>query len=224
MFQLSLVILILFHAGAGQAGTTVSMGYENIYNQQPTCVQNCIWYPVIDETADVAAALQCDYPVLNACYCASAAAPAASGYLTSCVSAHCEAGDAGILVTSAVSIYDNYCVTAGYAVPGFTTAVPTPTTMVTAPSASPGRGAPTNGVTQTGSTGPTSSASSVISSSSGGNSDGLSRPAELATIVSVIVGTLLTIIGIWVAIKYGKGTDKLWRDLRGLLGGQRRYV
>jgi hypothetical protein len=106
-----------------------------------------------------------------------------------------------------------------------------PSTMVTAPSATQGaRVTSAGGATQTAGPGAVTPAPSsdakgngVISSSSGGGGDGLTKPAEIATIVSVIVGTLLAIIGIYVAVKYGKGTDRLWRDLRGLLSG-RRYV
>jgi hypothetical protein len=196
MFKLSITILII--AGVATAGTTVSIGSNPlIYGQQPDCVQFCI----LDEgfPQGLGYALQCDYPVLNECYCATASAAAATAFLSSCINAGCSSGDASYEITSAISIYDNYCLTAGYTLPGAAAVATTPATMIT--SAIPKQGSNTfvGGATQTGG----SSASSSTSTSSGSGGDNLSRPAELATILSAIFGTILAVIAICVAIHYG---------------------
>jgi hypothetical protein len=79
--------------------------------------------------------------------------------------------------------------------PGVTAIAAAPSTMVTSTAKA---GALPTGVTQTG----VSPSSTSTSSSSGG--DRLSRPAELATILSAIAGTVLAVIAIWVAVYYGR--------------------
>jgi len=100
---------------------TVSIGSYNGFTQQHSCVQGCLAFPS-QAGQDVGVVIKCDYPYFNGCFCASSAAAAASGFLTSCVSSRCSQGDLPADVTSAVSIYDYYCLTAGYTLPGITTA------------------------------------------------------------------------------------------------------
>src|SRR6202012_637232 len=71
--------------------------------------------------------LSCDTPYDNNCYCPTASAAVASGILSSCVSSSCDARDLPYDVTSAVSIYDGYCQTAGYTLSGAGNFMTTPT-------------------------------------------------------------------------------------------------
>jgi hypothetical protein len=115
-----LVASIIFHAAVFAQQTTVTIGSFNGFDQQHSCVQNCLRDWIAGDGEDVAWALQCDLPCANGCFCASTGATVASSFLTSCVNFRCLAGDLPSDVTSAVSIYDYYCLTAGYTLPGFT--------------------------------------------------------------------------------------------------------
>jgi hypothetical protein len=114
-----LLASLAFYATVLAQHTTVTIGDFNGFSQQHECVQTCLGDA---EGFDLGGALQCDQPYVNGCYCASTAAAAASSYLTSCVNSRCLTGDLPSDVTSVVSIYDYYCLTAGYTLPGFTPA------------------------------------------------------------------------------------------------------
>lgn len=184
MLKLSITMLIIGCVGVAVAGTTVSLQNDPItYGKQLNCVQECI----LDEgfNQGLGYALQCDDPVINECYCATASAAAASGFLSSCINADCDAGDASYLITTAISIYDNYCLTAGYTLPGAFAFAPTPATLITSATAKQGRNPSASGVTQTGGCQATSLLSSSLSISSG--SDGYNPKFRGQTQVYVIL-------------------------------------
>jgi hypothetical protein len=110
------------------------MGHYDPYSQQHICVQRCLFWGYGN---DVGSALGCDTPYNNVCYCPTSQAAAASSYLSSCVSTTCSAGDLPADVTSAVSVYNNYCQTAGFTLTG---AVPAPSSPpITSSAAQPAK-------------------------------------------------------------------------------------
>lgn len=107
----------------------VSIENQSAFAKLQQCVQKCVFGFPYGGDNGVNQALDCGWPVLNNCYCATSATSTASSFLTSCVDNSCSRGDLPQAVTVAVSFYDSYCVEAGYAVAGApTTAVASATT------------------------------------------------------------------------------------------------
>jgi hypothetical protein len=150
MAKLALIILPVFYTGVVAAASTVSIANYPGLGQQHGCVQTCLNGNGV--FTDVSGGpLSCDTPYVNNCFCATASAALASSFLSSCASSRCDAGDLPDDVTSAVSIYDGYCLTAGYTLPGASNFMATPAATTQNPNS------PTVTVTQTVRSGTTTS-------------------------------------------------------------------
>jgi hypothetical protein len=101
---------------------TVSIQYVSAYTSQRECAFAC--QGINPNDADVIAnALSCDTePIENSCFCRSDLQAEAENYISTCVQRMCSnTQDA----TSAVSIYDAYCTSAGFLKAAGNTGMPT---------------------------------------------------------------------------------------------------
>ncbi|KAI9854478.1 MAG: hypothetical protein M1813_000994 [Trichoglossum hirsutum] len=90
-------------------GQDVSIVSYTAYQSLPSCVRNCVWHPATGD--DLVPFLGCTSPWKNSCYCQTASASSASSFLSSCVVSKC-----------AITVYQDYCTTAGAQAIGLTTA------------------------------------------------------------------------------------------------------
>ncbi|OAL54570.1 hypothetical protein IQ07DRAFT_596072 [Pyrenochaeta sp. DS3sAY3a] len=113
MACLSFVLLVLLRISFSftQDLITVSVGGDNSYLLQKGCVKNCIWYA--GSWDDLLPGIGCSKPWVNECLCRADQAPSASKFLTTCVRSAC-GSTASNDISRAVSVYDGYCVGAGY--------------------------------------------------------------------------------------------------------------
>lgn len=124
--QLILTCLILFVPTFVDAESSISLDALPAYTVLRECARECLYCPKCLFVMDVGSKIGCgengDPPYFDSCFCRSDLAPSASSYLTSCIRRSCSSQPADI--TSAVSIYDDYCSFDREAVP---TATPTTT-------------------------------------------------------------------------------------------------
>jgi len=215
-----LIVLVLVPFSLAQSTGTADTAPQSItaqplFSSQKPCAQQCFFPNYLACPVDaVASAIGCQYgncpqvfktagyEAANDCYCRLDLQSAASRYLSSCVMQKCTVGDSSVDMSSAIGLYDTYCWAKGF-VPA-TTTTPTPTGNVGQASfttSSKGVQSSTGtssidrslnaSVTSEGSLG-----STPTDTSSSGNGDPLSKPAEIATIVGTIVGVLALIVGI----------------------------
>ena len=121
MFTFLLVSFFFFLFFRTVSPQTVSIQYETVYTSQRTCAFVC---QGINDDADlIAEELNCDTSsLLNSCFCRSDLQAKAEYYISSCVQNMCaDTQDA----TSAVSIYDAYCTSAGFLKTSGNTRTPT---------------------------------------------------------------------------------------------------
>lgn len=93
----------------------------DIFSSQKPCAQGCFIYTFLDCFSDaVGVDIGCgsggctNHGALDNCYCRTDLQSAAQSYLTSCVEQFCTAGDSSIDISSAGSIYGDYCSSQGY--------------------------------------------------------------------------------------------------------------
>jgi hypothetical protein len=96
----------------------------SIFSDQKPCAQECFTAGFKDCYDDIlASAIGCQYTACdgnpdfgapNSCYCRPDLQSAAELYLTSCVGSACTIGDSSIDMSSAGSIYNNYCSSQGF--------------------------------------------------------------------------------------------------------------
>ncbi|KAH6696615.1 hypothetical protein BKA61DRAFT_682829 [Leptodontidium sp. MPI-SDFR-AT-0119] len=167
---------------------SVSLQYVSAYASQRTCASTCQAINAKGPPDILAENLHCATdPIDNSCFCRTDMQPSAENYLQTCVQRFCSNT---LDASSAVSIYDAYCTSAGFVKAAITTAATT-TGTAQGPSA-------TSTSTNTG-----SNTDSSGSSSSGTTYGGLSKAELIGTIVAC-VGVLVSAIGAY----YG------WRALR----------
>ncbi|KAF2679963.1 hypothetical protein K458DRAFT_421804 [Lentithecium fluviatile CBS 122367] len=116
MVHLSSVFLPLLHVSITLCEQIVSASIESYsgYLQQKQCVKDCIWKGSwYDDTKPLMPGIGCSNPLINDCLCRSDQAPPASKFLTTCVHSSCGT-TATVDLSRAVSVYDAYCIEAGY--------------------------------------------------------------------------------------------------------------
>jgi len=131
LLQVLLILLLLNKA----APTTVTLENAPAYASQRPCAQQC--YGAVDDGPDnLAYAIGCnDRDITNECLCRPDLQANADAYLHSCVSSECS--EDPLDIASATSIYDAYCLGAGFSPAGSVAttttgeASPTATTTVT---------------------------------------------------------------------------------------------
>jgi hypothetical protein len=123
LFALLLALLprILAQDAATQTQTLWS---QDIYSSQKPCAQQCFLGNFAGCGIDqVAQAMGCGYNycgnaigATNGCYCRTDLQSVAQSYVSQCVKTRCTIGNSEIDISSAVSIYDSYCVANGFPV------------------------------------------------------------------------------------------------------------
>jgi hypothetical protein len=145
-----LLILLTPPASSDNPQTIASLG---VYKLQRNCAQGCFWYSIgVGKISDgIADAISCERQgvnvgALDSCFCRLDLQPVAETYLSTCISVGCSYGGGVVTVdiSSAVSIYENYCSAKGYvantqpqSVPANTTQLPTATTKLVAATSAP---------------------------------------------------------------------------------------
>ncbi|KAN0099941.1 hypothetical protein V8E51_013716 [Hyaloscypha variabilis] len=169
------IFLLLLRTVSSQ---TVSIQYVSAYTSQRDCAFAC--QGINPDDADVIANyLTCDTePLENSCFCRSDLQAKAENHISTCVQSMCgDTEDA----TSAVSIYEAYCTSAGFQAAGNTPA----TTTANAQSSSS-----TSTNTNTGS-------STEDSSNSSGKMFGPLTEADFIGLIVAIVGVIIAAVGVY---------------------------
>lgn len=92
--------------------TVASIKSYSEYLSQPTCVRDCLWHAGQD-TDDLMPNMGCRAPWDNGCLCNVTLANTASVFISTCVASRCGASTDGPQVTSALSVHEDYCSSAG---------------------------------------------------------------------------------------------------------------
>jgi hypothetical protein len=114
-------LLIIFHVAADVDTKTVSIKSAADYLVARACVQGCVW----TGDSEILYEIGCPSPYYNQCYCDLDQASSATSFLSSCIPTSCS--NNGPDVATAVSVYMNYCSSAGYPFQGLNVAVQTST-------------------------------------------------------------------------------------------------
>ncbi|KAI1278630.1 hypothetical protein F5Y07DRAFT_360599 [Xylaria sp. FL0933] len=110
MIRSLLVVFSLLHIATCDS---VSLAQATAFASQRPCAQSCFGGGVFGDVGELADGIGCAYQnPQNECVCRLDLQPNADEYIASCVSRYCSANTLDI--TSAVSIYDAYCTSAGY--------------------------------------------------------------------------------------------------------------
>lgn len=130
-YQLSIILSFLTLTLA-QDTTPQTIYSLSAFTMQKPCAQDCFTFSQLGCISDVlAGAIGCQNNYCSAnfgapdnCYCRTDLQSAAESFLTSCVSKSCTVGDSSIDVSSAGSIYENYCSSKGFPVAAAATTTP----------------------------------------------------------------------------------------------------
>jgi hypothetical protein len=176
------LILFCFASLVAAQNSAYTIESVSAYSLQRTCVQNCL--------GGLPGQIGCpfSYVYLNQCACRTDLQPSASTFLTGCVNNGCSRDPSDL--SSAISLYDSYCVSNGFAlvtVPASTTAATSFATVAT-----PGTAAATS--TQTGPSPTGTAGSGGGNNESGGN--GLSNGARLGLAAGLGVGIPAIVIAL----------------------------
>ncbi|KAI1353315.1 hypothetical protein F5Y01DRAFT_277583 [Xylaria sp. FL0043] len=191
MIRSLLVVFSLLHLAACDS---VSLAQATAFASQRPCAQNCFGGGIFGDVGELADGIGCAYQnPQNECVCRLDLQPNADEYIASCVSRGCSANTLDI--TSAVSIYDAYCTSAGYV-------RDTPATRTSDSSSQ-------TDPSKTEAPAPTDSASEGSSddgkgNDEGSNSSGGGNGLGVGDIVGIIIGVLgfiATAIGTWFTYK-----------------------
>ena len=178
---LSLLYLspLLFRTIGAQTNAPQQIFTESAFQEQQTCVQNCFTFRLSGCTTDILGSFigcpinSCTlatgkFGAMDSCYCRSDLQLAAQEWIMSCVRDMCSVGDTSVIIATAVSIYEGYCSSRGYAAaPADTAANTTPAgTGGSNPTASPGTSASSKSTAGGSASVPSSPPSSSSSSSS----------------------------------------------------------
>ena len=117
MFALFASLCLIFGSvpGAAQYTGAVTIGQYSAFSSLRPCAQSCFVGNgdgdgiLSDNTPDIEDELGCGFGALNDCLCRSDLMVTATSFLSSCVSKECNNSND---VTSAVTVYSNYCVMA----------------------------------------------------------------------------------------------------------------
>lgn len=107
-----LVVALALLANLALAADTVSIQSEDGYKVLRSCAQKCVAYFGLN---DLQSKLGCGgNPFQNECLCRTDLASAANKHLSTCCDAACTVGPSNGDITSAISVYDSYCLANGY--------------------------------------------------------------------------------------------------------------
>lgn len=120
MFGL-LLACFLFTLLGTVSSQSVSITDESAFSSQRRCAQGCMGSSDSGPLF-LASELSCAKPYDNSCFCRSDLQQKAESYLKSCVNSACTNT---LDASSAVSIYDAYCTSAGFVKAAVTTGMPT---------------------------------------------------------------------------------------------------
>ncbi|KAK3990490.1 hypothetical protein QBC44DRAFT_369022 [Cladorrhinum sp. PSN332] len=112
-------ILASLQIAKAQIENTVTITNEPDYDNLRRCAQECLWVTSDCQAArsEIARRLDCTTPVVNACYCQPDLGNFITRAVNSCLAARCSVAGVGDSHSSALSIYRNYCMANGRAIP-----------------------------------------------------------------------------------------------------------
>lgn len=132
--RLLLAAVILFHLSSTLAANIVSVREETAFKAQRECARDCFAW---NGSGDLIGLFGCRYPYQNECLCRTDLAPAATKHFSTCMDARCTVGPATGDISTAISIYNSYCVANGFEVTA-AVAVPAKTTTTAGSQATKG--------------------------------------------------------------------------------------
>jgi hypothetical protein len=91
--------------------TVVSIRDGPAFKAMRECARGCL---VWNGSIDLIGELGCVYPYQNECLCRPDLASAASKHLSTCGSAYCTVGPASVDISTAIGLYNSYCVANGF--------------------------------------------------------------------------------------------------------------
>ncbi|KAI0433261.1 hypothetical protein F5Y09DRAFT_92005 [Xylaria sp. FL1042] len=167
MIRSLIAIFSLLHLAACES---VSLAQASAFASQRPCAQSCFGGGIFGDVGELADGIGCAYQnPQNECVCRLDLQSNADEYIASCVSRYCSANTLDI--TSAVSIYDSYCTSAGYV-------RDTPATATSADSSTSAPSSLASSPSQPQQTSFTSQTSSLASSNSVEDSSSRTGPSE----------------------------------------------
>ena len=116
----ALAVLSL-HVYPALAGSAVSIRSEDGFKAMRECARDCLAF---NGSGDLLGKFGCGYPQQNDCLCRTDLASAASKHLSTCCVGRCTVGPAEGDISTAVSIYQSYCMGNGYDVVAGAAAAP----------------------------------------------------------------------------------------------------
>lgn len=233
------LLLAAVRAARGDSATaSVSVSQDAGWVQERECGQRCVWidsghigapYP------DIVMFLDCPgAPYLNACFCRTDFGVSVTSFLSSCVSSRCSTAsvpDTAREISTALSIWSNYCSTAAGVVFPKVTPPATSDSPSTGPATVPNPATEgSNRATAQASATPTETGSSstrstgTSSSSSGGS--GLSQSDKIALGVGLGMGipSILIALVTFVSLRRRRGAENMhegMQEVRGMDQGPR---
>jgi hypothetical protein len=148
-------ILVIFASVVASQNSQYTIESVAEYSLQRACVQTCVG-PDLDGLPQN---IGCPYPYLNDCACRTDLQLSASTFLTQCVDQWCSSDPSDF--SSAISLYDSYCVSNRFPIVTAPISTPATTSYVTIPAAVSTATAPTATATSS-STSLTTSSSELL--------------------------------------------------------------
>jgi len=111
--RLLLAVVVLLHFSSTLAANVVSVREETAFKAQRECARDCFAW---NGSGDLIGLFGCRYPYQNECLCRTDLAPAATKHFSTCMDARCTVGPATGDISTAISIYNSYCVANGFEV------------------------------------------------------------------------------------------------------------
>lgn len=108
--RLALLLTTLLHHHLALA-TLVSIRSEPAFKAMRECARDCL---VWNGSTDLIGELGCVYPYQNECLCRTDLASVASKHLSSCGDTYCTVGPASGDISTAIGLYNSYCVSNGF--------------------------------------------------------------------------------------------------------------
>lgn len=122
----SALVVLSLHMHLVLAATVVSIRSEDSFKAMRECARDCMAW---NGSGDLLGKFGCNYPAPNDCLCRTDLAAAATKHLSTCCAGKCTVGPAEGDISTAISVYQSYCMANGYDVVAGAAAAPTVTAI-----------------------------------------------------------------------------------------------
>lgn len=218
---LLLLLAAVRDARGDSATASVSISQDPAWEQERECGQRCVWIDsghIGAPYADIVMFLDCPgAPYLNACFCRTDFRVSVTSFLSSCVSSRCSTAsipDTAREISTALSVWSNYCITAAGVVfpkvtpPATSDSPPTgPATVANTATEGSNTATAQASTTPTETGGGSTQSTSTTRNSSGGS--GLSQSDKIALGVGLGMGipSILIALVTFVSLRRRRGAE-----------------